>query len=211
MVGVVADFHSASFHDPISSLCIINRPDRQRSLAIKMATKGKQANTVTTTLSQIEKIWKRTYPAGTFQYQFYDEALAILYEKDRQTATLMNTAMAITIIISCIGLFGLAFFMADKKAKEISIRKILGAGITNIIIMLSKDFLIMVAIALLIASPIAWYFANKWLQNFTYHITIGWWVFILAGTAAAFMALLTISFQVIKAAIANPVKSLRTE
>lgn len=211
VVGVVADFHSASFHDPISPLCIINRPDRHRSLAIKLATNGKQANTITATLSQIEKSWKRNYPAGTFQYQFYDEALEILYEKDRQTATLMNTAMAITIVISCIGLFGLAFFMADRKAKEISIRKILGAGITNIIIMLSKDFLIMVAIALLIASPVAWYFANKWLQNFTYHINIGWWVFLLAGTAAAFMALLTISFQVIKAAIANPVKSLRTE
>ena len=211
VIGVVADFHSASFHDPISPLCIINRPDRQRSLAIKMATTGQQANTVKATLSQIEKIWKRTYPAATFQYQFYDEALEILYEKDRQTATLMNTAMAITIIISCIGLFGLAFFMADKKAKEIGIRKILGAGITNIMMMLSKDFLAMVAIAFLIASPVAWYFANKWLQNFTYHINIGWWVFILAVTAATFMALLAISFQVIKAAVVNPVKSLRSE
>ena len=211
VVGVVADFHSASFHDPITPLCIINRPDRQHSLAVKMATMVRQSNTINATLSQIEKEWKQLYPDATFQYQFYDESLALLYEKDRQTATLINTAMAITIFISCIGLFGLALFMADKKAKEISIRKILGASIGNIIVMLSKDFLIMVIISLFIASPLAWYFMNQWLQNFAYHINIGWWVFLLAGVTALLIAFLTISFQAIKAAIANPVKSLRTE
>jgi len=151
------------------------------------------------------------YPQGTFKYQFYDESLALLYEKDQQTATLVNSARAITIFISCIGLFGLALFTAEKRAKEISIRKILGASVTNIAVMLSKDFALLVVIALFIASPIAWYFMSRWLQGFAYHIDITLWVFILAGMAATLIALITVSFQAIKAALANPVKSLRTE
>jgi putative ABC transport system permease protein len=211
VVGVVADFHSSSFHDPITPLCILNRPEREGSLAIKLATKGKQSGTIKASLSQIEKAWKQMYPAGTFDYQFYDESLALLYEKDQQTATLMNTAMAITIFISCIGLFGLALFTAEKRAKEISIRKILGASAVNIATMLSMDFVVLVTISLFIASPIAWYFMNQWLQGFAYRINISLWVFILAGLGAIFIALLTVSFQAIKAALANPVKSLRSE
>ena len=211
IVGVVADFHTNSLHSAITPLCIINRPDRMGALAIKLASKGKQSGMIKTTLAQVEKIWKRIYPAAPFSFKFYDESLALLYEKDQQTATLLNTSMAVTIFISCIGLFGLALFTAQKRAKEISIRKILGASITNIAVMISKDFMILVVIALLIASPVAWYFMNKWLQDFAYHITISWWVFVLAGFAAVFIALLTVSFQSIKAALMNPVKSLRSE
>jgi hypothetical protein len=211
IVGVVADFHTATFHDLISPLCIINRPDREHTLAVKLASKGGHAGSIKPTLLQLEKAWKQVYPAEIFKYKFYDESLALLYEKDQQTATLTNTAMAVTIFISCIGLFGLILFTAEKRAKEISIRKILGAGVGNILMLLSKDFIMLVIIALLIASPIAWYFMNLWLQNFAYHIHIGWSVFLLAGTTAILIALATISFQAIKAAVANPVKSLRTE
>jgi hypothetical protein len=211
VVGVVADFHSRSFHEPISPVCIVNRPDREGTLAVKLASKGGKANTINATLSQVEKVWKQIYPAATFNYKFYDESLAAMYEKDQQTATLINVSMAITIFISCIGLFGLALFTAQKRAKEISIRKILGASITNIVTMLSRDFVILIIISLLIASPIAWYFMSGWLQSFAYRINISLWVFILAGAAAIFIALLTISFQAVKAVIANPVKSLRTE
>jgi len=211
VVGVVADFNSRSFHELISPVCIVNRPDREGTLAIKLASKGEQPNTVKATLSHIEKAWKEIYPAATFNYKFYDESLAEIYEKDQQTATLVNVSMSITIFISCIGLFGLALFTAQKRAKEISIRKILGASIANIATMLSKDFVVLVIISLLIASPVAWYFMNQWLQSFAYRISISGWVFILAGLAAVFIALITISFQAIKAAIANPVKSLRTE
>jgi ABC-type antimicrobial peptide transport system permease subunit len=123
----------------------------------------------------------------------------------------MNTAMSITIFISCIGLFGLVLFTAEKRAKEISIRKILGASVSNIATMLSKDFIELVFIALLIASPIAWYVMSKWLQGFAYHINISLWIFMLAGLGAILIALITVSFQAIKAAIANPVKSLRSE
>jgi len=211
VVGVVADFHTASFHDPITPLCIINRPDREKNLAIKLATKGQHANTVKLILAQVEKEWKQIYPGQIFKYDFFDESLVSLYKKDMQTEVLMNTAMAITIFISCIGLFGLILFASEKRAKEISIRKILGAGITDIVVMLSKDFVLLVIISLLIASPVAWYFMNRWLDGFAYKVNIRGWVFVLAGISAIIIALITVSFQAIKAAIANPVKSLRTE
>jgi len=211
IVGAVADFHTASFHDPISPLCIINRPDREHTLAVKLSSKGNRVSSIKPVLLQIEKEWRQMYPAQIFKYEFYDESLALLYEKDQQTATLVNTAMVITILISCIGLFGLILFTAERRAKEISIRKILGAGATNILILLSKDFVMLVFIALLFASPVAWYFMNQWLQGFAYRINLDGWVFILAGIAAILVALLTISFQAIKAALLNPIRNLRNE
>jgi hypothetical protein len=211
VVGVVADFHIASFHDPITPLCIINRPDRERSLAIKFATGGKNTQTIKATILQIGDAWKQLYPDGMFRYEFYDESLALLYKKDQQTAQLINISMAITILISCIGLFGLALFTARKRAKEISIRKVLGATVINITSMLSKDFIMLVFIALCIAAPVAWYFMDLWLQTFAYRITISWWMFVLAGVVSILLALMTVSLQAIKAAIANPVKNLRSE
>jgi putative ABC transport system permease protein len=211
VVGVVADFHSGSFHEIIGPVCIVNRPDREGTIAVKLASKGKNIASVQNTLSQMLDAWKQIYPATAFKYQFYDESLALLYAKDQETATLMNTAMGITIFISCLGLFGLALFTAEKRAKEISIRKILGASVANIVAMLSKDFIVLIVIAFIIASPVAWYFMNQWLQSFAYRIDISWWIFIVAGIAAISIALATVSFQAIKAAIANPVKSLRTE
>jgi len=211
IVGVVADFHTASFHDPISPLCIINRADRQHTLAVKLASKAGQAGSIHLTLLQLEKEWKQMYPAETYKYEFYDDSLALLYKKDQQTATLINTAMTTTILISCIGLFGLILFTTGKRAKEISIRKILGAGVGNILVLLSKDFVMLVLIALLLASPIAWYFMNQWLQGFAYRINISGWIFVGAGIAAILIALVTISFHAIKAALLNPIRNLRNE
>lgn len=211
VAGVVADFHTSSLHDPITALCIINRPDRESSLAIKLASKRLQSGIIKTILSHIEKEWKQVYPSLIFNYQFYDESLATLYEKDRQTAVLINAAMLITIFISCMGLFGLSMFTAERRKKEVGIRKVLGASVSGILRMLSKDFIILVLIAILIASPIAWYFMHRWLQDFTYRTNITWWMFIVAGLSAMLIALLTISLQAIKAAVANPVESLRTE
>ncbi len=212
VVGVVADFHTRSFHELIAPMCIVNRPDREGTVAIKLSSAGGlTADNISATLSQVKQAWKQVYPAATFDYQFYDETLALMYEKDQQTATLVNTTMAITIFISCIGLFGLALFTAEKRTKEIGIRKILGAGVGNIAILLSKDFVTLVVIALLIASPVAWFFMNRWLQGFAYRINISWWMFLLAGVMAVLIALVTVSFQAIKAALANPIKSLRTE
>jgi ABC-type antimicrobial peptide transport system permease subunit len=211
VVGVVADFHSHSLHDPITPLCIINRPDREGSIAIKLSSAGQRQTSLKARLAKIEKAWKQVYPAATFNFRFFDESLAQLYEKDQQTATLMNTATGLTIFISCIGLIGLSLFTAQKRAKEISIRKVLGAGVTNIVALLSKDFVALIIIALFIASPLAWYFMHQWLQGFAYRIEISWWIFILAGIVALSIALITVSFQAIKAALVNPIKGLRTE
>ena len=211
IVGVVADFHSSSLHTPIVPLCIINRVEREGTITIKLAVSGRHPENLTATLSQIQKIWKSVYPAGIFDYKFYDELLARAYQKDQQTATLMNIATGITIFISCMGLFGLILFTAEKRAREISIRKVLGASATNIATMLSKDFVQLVIIALLVASPIAWFAMNKWLQGFAYRVSMNLWVFILAGASAIFIALITIGFQSVKAALANPVRSLKSE
>jgi len=210
VVGVVADFHTSSFHDPITPLCIINRRERMGTVAIKLSSGGNNS-AIKKTLAQVENIFKEIYPAAGFNYHFYDESLARLYEKDRQAATLINTAMGITVFVSCIGLFGLVLFAAGKRAKEISIRKILGASVANIAVMLGRDFLVLVVLAVMIASPVAWYFMHQWLQSFAYRIGISWWMFALAAAGAIVIALLTISFQAIKAAVVNPAESLRSE
>ncbi|HLZ15612.1 MAG TPA: FtsX-like permease family protein, partial [Cyclobacteriaceae bacterium] len=211
VVGVVADFHSRSFREAISPLCIVNRPDREGTLAIKLVTKGGQSNLLGTTLPKIEEAWKEIYPASTFKYVFYDDSIAQIYESDQQTLTLINTAMAIAIFISCIGLFGLTLFATEKRSKEISIRKVLGASIANIAVLLSKDFVLLVIAALFIASPIALYFMNQWLQGFAYHINMDWSVFALAGACSLLITLVTVSYQSIKAALTDPVKNLRSE
>lgn len=211
IVGVVADFHTGSFHEAIKPTVIENVPERKFSLAIKFSTTGNGIANVKNVLSKVESQWKKIFPETPFDYSLLNEAITQLYGQEEKTAWLMNVAMGITIFISCMGLFGLGMFTAQRRTKEIGIRKVLGASVVNITTMLSKDFLRLVLIALLIASPIAYYFSNQWLQDFAYRTTISWWVFALAGIVAIFIALLTVSFQAIKAAFANPVKSLRTE
>jgi putative ABC transport system permease protein len=209
VVGVVADFHEGSFHEAMKPVVIAK--EREWSIAIKLAATEKKVSDVKLILSELEKQWKKIYPDEGFNYSFLNEAITRLYDQETKTAWLMNMAMGITIFISCMGLFGLGMFAAQRRTKEIGIRKVLGASVANITMMLSKDFIVLVIIAILIASPIAWYFMNQWLADFAYRINISWWVFILAGVTAVLIALLTVSFQAIKAAIANPVKSLRTE
>jgi ABC-type antimicrobial peptide transport system permease subunit len=209
IAGVVADFHEGSFHEVMKPVVI--GKEREWSLAVKLAGSGKKVGDVKTILSEMEKQWKKIYPEEGFNYSFLNESITWLYDQETKTAWLMNIAMGITIFISCMGLFGLGMFSAQKRTKEIGIRKVLGARVSNIVAMLSKDFVVLVLIALLIASPVAWYFMNQWLQDFAFRVNVSWWVFVAAGSAAVLIALITVSFQAIKAAIANPVKSLRTE
>jgi putative ABC transport system permease protein len=211
VVGVVADFHTKSLHDPITPLCIINRREREGAIAVKLTSTGKGVNSVKAALSQMGKVWKQVFPAAPFDYRFFDESLALLYEKDRQTAMLTNTAMGITIFISCMGLFGLALFMAERRAKEISIRKVMGASVANIVSLLSKDFVVLVLIAIVISAPAAWWLSSRWLQGFAYHIGLNGWMFLLAGLIVLFITLLTVGFQGVKAALVNPVRHLRAE
>ena len=162
-------------------------------------------------LSQVEKTWKKFLPETPYQYTFLDENFAKLYEAEKKQKTLLIIFASLAIFIACLGLFGLSAFSISQRIKEIGIRKVLGADISTIVALLSKDFLKLVAFALIPAFVVAWLFMNKWLEDFAYRTPMPWWIFLAAGILAAAVALITISFQAIKAAIANPVKSLRTE
>jgi ABC-type antimicrobial peptide transport system permease subunit len=210
VVGIVADFHEQSFHEKIGPVFIANLP-QARNIGVKLSTKGKQASDLKSTLASIEQQWNEVYPDNRFEYTFLDESIAKLYEKETQTGQLVNTATAIAILISCMGLFGLAMFTAEQRTKEIGVRKVLGASVGSIVTLLSKEFVLLVIVSLVIASPIAWWAMHQWLKDFAYKIAIEWWVFALAGTTAVGIALLTVSFQSVKAALVNPAKSLRTE
>ena len=180
----------------------------ERTVSIKL---GRDISNFKSTIAQIENAWKKVYPNNKFEYAFFDQTIAGFYDKEQKTAQLMNTAMSIAIFISCMGLFGLATFTAQQRVKEIGIRKVLGASAASIVSMLSKDFLMLIIISLVIASPIAYYLMHKWLQDFAYRISISLWVFLWSGLAAIAIAFATVSFQAIKAAVTNPVKSLRNE
>lgn len=210
--GVVADYHTGSFQEAIHPTIIKNAPDSTlSSVAIKLTSSENSVRQVKLTLTEIKTEWKKTFPESPLNYHFLNESISWLYEQERKTAWLMNVAVGITIFISCMGLFGLGMFTAERRSKEIGIRKVLGASATQIITMLSRDFVLLVLLAVVIASPVAWYFMNQWLQSFAYRTTISWWLFVLAGLGGIFIALVTLSSQAIKAAIANPVDSLRSE
>jgi ABC-type antimicrobial peptide transport system permease subunit len=180
-------------------------------MSVKLATTGKGIGDVGHILSDIEKTWKGVNPNEPLEFAFYDDTIASFYEKEQKTAQIISAAMAMAIFISCMGLFGLAVFTTKQRTREIGIRKVLGASVSNILVILSAGFLRLVGIAALIASPIAWYAMNRWLEGFAYHTPIRWWIFVLAGLLAALIALITISMQAIKVARANPVNSIKTE
>jgi putative ABC transport system permease protein len=207
VIGVLQDFHFNSMHEAIEPL-IIRLDDKWNWGTILIRTKeGKTKEAI----AALEKICKALNPKFPFTYQFSDLEYARLYKSEQLVSRLSDYFAFLAIFISCLGLFGLATFAAAQRTKEISVRKVLGASIPNILALLSVNFLKPVIIAILIACPIAWYVMNKWLEDFAYKINIGWWVFAVAGLVTVGIALLTVSYQAIKAAIVNPVKSLRTE
>jgi putative ABC transport system permease protein len=169
------------------------------------------ASNIPSVIEQIKNKWKTMAPEQPFDYVFMDEQFNNLYTIEQQTGKIFITFAILAIAIACLGLFGLITYATEQRSKEIGIRKVLGATVTNVVTMISADLLKLVFIASLIAFPIAWFAMNKWLQSFAYRVSIGAWIFIAAGLLAVIIALATISFQAIKAAIANPVKSLRTE
>ena len=209
IVGVVADFHTASFHESIRPILISHIPEQEWSMGIRLAPSGLRITSITTTLAQISAQWKKINPDTPFDYSFLDQNIAALYHQDRKLTWLIDAAMALTIAIACIGLIGLIIFVVEKRRKEIAVRKVLGADVLNIVVLLNGEIIALVIIALLIASPLAWYGAHYWLQNFAYRIPMPWCLFPLAGLSAAAIASFTISIQVIRAALANPVKSLK--
>ena len=162
-------------------------------------------------MAGMEAEWKKQFPDRPFNARFLTESISGLYAQEENTSWLLNMATGVTIFISCMGLFGLGLFTTQRRAKEISIRKVLGASVTSITTLLSKDFVLLVGIAFVVATPVAWWFSHQWLQDFVYRTGLSWWVFVLAGTGAMGIALLTVGWQAMRTAMANPVKYLRNE
>ncbi|MGC4036825.1 MAG: ABC transporter permease [Chitinophagaceae bacterium] len=210
IVGVVANFHLLSLHDSIGSLFMASSSAFSHVLNIKLST-ANGTGQVKNTIESIEKLWKDAYPDKPFEFSFLDESIAAFYESEQKTEQIINGCMFTAIFISCMGLFGLISFVTEQRRKEIGVRKVLGASVSQITVLLCRDFVLLIIVAVVIASPVAWYFMQKWLNGFPYRITIQPWTFIVAGLSAITIALATISIQSIKAAVANPVKALRTE
>ncbi len=206
IIGVVKDFHFASMHDKIAPLCLMNRPYWSTNIYVKTAP-GKTSQA----LAASKALWQRYVFGKPFEYTFFDDEFDKMYRADAKLSTLILIFSVIAIVISCLGLFGLATFTAEQRTKEIGIRKVLGATVGSLVTLLSKDFARLVAISILIASPIAWWALHKWLQDFAYHVPIRISIFVLSGALAILIALVTISSQAIKAALSNPVLALRTE
>ena len=205
IVGVVADFHTSSLHTPIPALVIARVTNLDNSLGLRITLNNRQ------TLPRLETLWKSLFPGQPFTYTFLDDSIAQLYKKDQQLSFLVGISTAVTIFVSCIGLLGLILFIVERKKKEISIRKLLGAGVADIVFLLNREFMVLVGIALCIASPIAYLGMHRWLQNFAYRITISWWIFVVAGLITLAISILTISLRVIRAALVNPTDNLRSE
>lgn len=208
IVGVVSDFHQFGIQYEIDPVLITTSKNQASMLNIKLPEDVSQWSA---SIKTIEREWKKLYEGVPFKYRFYDETIGSMYESEVRTQTLVNAATVIAILISCLGLFGLATLTAFQRTKEIGIRKVLGASVSGIVQLLSQEFLSLVLISVIIATPIAWWMMSKWLEDFVYRIEIKWWMFLLAGILTTAIALLTVSYHAIKAAIANPVESLRNE
>lgn len=206
IVGVLKEFNARSFRRDLAPVLMTTMKRGYNLAGIKLASQD-----ILPTMKSIEKTWQEVFPDFVFEYQFLDAKVESFYRQENKLSQLYKIFAAIAIFLSCLGLYGLASFMAVQRIKEVGIRKVLGATATNIVYLFSKEFIVLIGIAFIIASPVAWYFMNQWLQDYPYRISISGWIFVAAVMLATIIALLTVSFQAIKAAIANPVKSLRTE
>jgi putative ABC transport system permease protein len=220
IIGVVKDFHLESLHTPIRPAVLAIKPDSifanssdvtynfspQPRISVRFRPGNLQDH-----VKLLKATWKSVAGDQDFDYKFLDESLAAAYEQEQRMKTMVQYASYLSIFIACMGLFGLATLVVVRRTKEIGIRKVLGANVGRIVTLLSKDFIIMVLVASLIAFPIAWWALHTWLEDFAYRINIPWWVFLMAAVIALLVALVTVGTQAIKAALTNPVKSLRTE
>ncbi len=211
IVGVIADFNQQSLHAPIKPLAFSSSLKNDYVFHIALQPQVADGQTWKATISQVEKSYKQIYPEEDFSYQFFDESIAKFYESEQNISTLLQWATGLAILISCMGLLGLAIFTTNTRTKEIGVRKVLGASVAGIVSLLSRDFILLVLLAFVIAAPIAWIAMHKWIENFAYRTTLSYWVFGLSGIGMVLIALITLSFQTVRSARANPVESLRTE
>jgi putative ABC transport system permease protein len=205
IIGVVKNFNFESLRKDVGPLCFLLGGGN--GLAVFKVNTSNIQNLV----SNIESKWKALASGVPFSYRFLNESFDKMYRNEQRVGKIALSFSLLTILIACLGLFGLATFIAEQRTKEIGIRKVLGASVNGIVQLLSKDFLKLVFIAFIIATPVAWWAMHKWLQDFAYRVDLAWWMFLLAGLGAIFIALVTVSFQAVKTALTNPVKNLRTE
>lgn len=206
IAGVIKDFHFRSLHDPIEPLVLYQAPQWTKLFYIKTAS-GQTPEAI----ASAQAVFERLCPGKVFKYEFIDEQYDQLYKTEARVGTLFNLFAGLAILISCLGLLGLATFAAQQRTKEIGIRKILGASVGSVVGLLTKDFMKLVLLAFAIAAPLAWYVMDNWLRDFAYRVELQWWMFALAGASAMLLAFLTVGWQGVKAALANPVKALRSE
>lgn len=208
--GVIADFHTKGLHESIKPLAFTNRSSGS-IIHVKLASGTEDGGSWTKTLAAVEKAYNEVYPGHPYESHFFDESIAAFYKKERDIARLLAWASGLAVFISCLGLLGLVIFTTHQRMKEIGVRKVLGATVPQIVALLSRDFLLLVLIAFIVAAPLAWYAMHSWLQNFQYRIDMSWWVFAVTALGMTAVALLTLSTQALRAARSNPVKNLRTE
>jgi putative ABC transport system permease protein len=207
VIGVVKDYHYATLNQKIDPQLFTMKNSNWFGLFNIKIKPGSE----TASLKYIQTTFRQIFPLNPYSYIFMDDQRKLDYEAESKWKQIMFFGALLTIFISCIGLFGLSVLSAEKRTREIGIRKVLGASVNNVVTILSRDFLLLVSLSLVISTPLAWLAANKWLQNYQYRISLDWWLFAMAGILVVLVAILTVSFQAIKAAVANPVKSLRTE
>jgi ABC-type antimicrobial peptide transport system permease subunit len=205
IVGVVADFHAQSMHEAIKPAFFTASKMFAINLSVKIHGDYK------TLIAAMGVAYNNVYPDEPFEYKYFDNTIAGFYAKEQKTAAIMNTATAMAILISCMGLLGLAAFSIRQRTKEIGLRKILGASVTQIVLLLTSNFIILVLIAIVLAAPLAWYATDQWLADFAYRVNISVGLFLIAGLLAVGIVLLTVSFQAVSAALVNPARSIKTE
>ena len=208
IVGVMRDFNLASVRNAIRPLIYYAQPNYSWTMSVALEP---NPNTWQSTIINVEAAWKKLYPDNDFDYSFFDKKIADFYKEDEQLSTLLTWSAGVAICISCLGLLGLIIFITNQRTKEIGVRKVLGASVAQIITLLSGDFAKLIAIAFVIAIPIAWWFTHNWLQNFAYHTELNWWIFLVSGVIMVVAAFTILCIRAGKAALANPIKSLRTE
>ena len=207
IVGVVGDFNISSLHEAIKPMLVTQYDPFYDKANIKI----RSGANIPETIAALTHAWKTAFPKGVFEVNFLDQKLDAQYKTESRLYDLFKIFSALAMLISCLGLWGLVAFAAEQRVKEIGIRKVLGASVPNLVGLLTKDFIILVVISIVIASPLAYWGMHSWLKEFAFRIDIGWTVFVVAATAALLIAVLTVSVQAIRAAISNPVKSLRSE
>jgi ABC-type antimicrobial peptide transport system permease subunit len=206
ITGVVEDFKTNSLREAVKPILIYPTKKYESQAAIKIDTKD-----LSGTVASIQKLWENTYPEYAYNGFFFDESIAKFYKQENQLALVYKIFAGIAIFISCLGLYGLVSFMAVQRTKEVGIRKVLGASVSSIVYLFSKEFMILIAIAFAIAVPAGWYLMNGWLQNFAYRIALNAWIFVAAIAVSVIIAWLTVGYKAVKAALVNPVRSLKSE